>query len=56
MLDLSTVALHIADMRNVLDKATLVSVVADITESIAQNPGPPAPKYPAASVIQPELK
>ena len=32
VLDLDTVALHIADLKNVLEKPALISVVADITE------------------------
>jgi hypothetical protein len=44
-------------MKTVLGKKALLPIVADVMERVANNPMPPAaPKYPAASVIQPELK
>jgi hypothetical protein len=43
-------------MKTVLGKQGVVPVVADIMERISNNPPPPAPKYPAASVIQPALR
>jgi hypothetical protein len=56
-MDLDGVSTHIADMKTVLGKKALLPIVADVMERIAGNPLPPAaPKYPAASVIQPELK
>lgn len=42
---------------NGMGKKVLLPVVADVMERVGANPLPPAaPKYPAASVIQPELK
>jgi hypothetical protein len=56
-LDLDSVSTHISEMKTVLGKKAVLPIVADIMERVANNPMPPAaPKYPAASVIQPELK
>ncbi|WIA17138.1 hypothetical protein OEZ85_014030 [Tetradesmus obliquus] len=56
-MDLDNISAHISDMKHLLGKKALLPVVADVMERVGANPLPPAaPKYPAASVIQPELK
>jgi hypothetical protein len=56
-MDLDSISTHIADMKAVLGKKALLPIVADVMERVGSNPMPPAaPKYPAASVIQPELR
>lgn len=55
-MDLDGVSTHIADMKSVLGKKALLPIVGDIMERVASNPPAAPPKYPAASVIQPELR
>jgi hypothetical protein len=43
-------------LQSLLPKAQLLPLVTDLMERVGSNPPPPAPKYPAASVIQPELR
>jgi hypothetical protein len=43
-------------VQSVLSKNQLLPLVGDLMERVSSNPPPPAPKYPAASTIQPELR
>lgn len=54
--DLDNVSAHLQQLKALLGKGALLPLLEEVMARISSNPAPPAPRYDAASVIQPELR